>query len=609
MNMHFLQLSFWPGLLLAFAVFAMIVILLEKRFFTLVRRYWFYKRSLFSYLSSLFLLLGMGVLLMSLLDARGPEEKIKAEVPTERTIILIDTSASMLAEDVKPSRLQKAVLIAKHFARKAAGHQIAIVAFAEIQKKIIPFTNDLDLIDARLDSIKGLRNHYGSSALSLAIQESVQYFREVGDVRGNILVLTDGEETADGVKLNVPKEVHVALVGVGTSQGGRIPLEDSQGLRFGYKKNQGKDIITKLNEKFFQSTASDLPSGKYWLANSYSLPSDEIVEFFKSEMVKGANQQDMIMRPVMMEWIVLPALALLILSYFFKALGVFTLGICFLILPVQAQDEDKEVAIPEQVSRQLDRLQKGELSRLEKIKLADDLYQAGQKPQALDLYKENLKTDKIDSSVPPEAYLNYGTSLLDHGDASQAFSLYDKLSESMPESKRKEQLKETITRNSLTYFKKKEEQKKKEEKEKKEKKEDKEDKDQKGEKDKKEGNDGKEGKDQKDQQGGDKSKPDQKGKQDPKDQKGESEKEKKEKAEQAKKDQEKKDKDGEEDKDDKSKEGEQPKDDEPKKPLPPRKLPAKLKQLMSDDRQLQMKVIENGTRDLNKRKSRTSKDW
>ena len=72
----------------------------------------------------------------------------------------------------------------------------------------------------------------------------------------------------------------------------------------------------------------------------------------------------------------------------------------------------------------------------------------------------------------------------------------------------------------------------------------------------------------------------------------------------------------EEKKDDESKDDESNKDEKDKaesegekKPLPPKKIPAKLKQLMSDDRQLQMKMIENGTRDLNKRKSRESKDW
>ena len=43
--------------------------------------------------------------------------------------------------------------------------------------------------------------------------------------------------------------------------------------------------------------------------------------------------------------------------------------------------------------------------------------------------------------------------------------------------------------------------------------------------------------------------------------------------------------------------------------MPPPKMTPKLKQLMSDDRQLQLKVIEQGTRDMNRRTNRDNKDW
>ena len=75
------------------------------------------------------------------------------------------------------------------------------------------------------------------------------------------------------------------------------------------------------------------------------------------------------------------------------------------------------------------------------------------------------------------------------------------------------------------------------------------------------------------------------------------------------KDDKKKDSGEEQDKPDEPKENKPEEGKEEQKPMPPQKIPAKLKQLMSDDRQLQMKMIENGTRDLNRRKSRTSKDW
>lgn len=586
--MNFNQFQYWPGLLVLIMVFLSVVLLMEKRFFRFVKTYWFYKRSIFSYISSIFFLLGMTGLLVSLLDIRGPEEKIKMQVPKDRTIILIDTSASMLAEDVKPSRLQKATMIAKHFARKAAGHQLSIVAFAEVQKKIVPFTNDIDLIDSRLESLNNLRNQYGSSALSVALQESIQYFRETdGQAQGNILVITDGEETAEGIDLKIPKEVHVAFVGVGSTQGGRIPLDDGRGFRFGYKKDKGRDVITKLNEDYFKKAVSDIPSAKYWLTNSYSLPSEEILQFFSGEKMKGNESQDMVIKPVLMEWIVIPSVILLFLSYFFKSIRVFSLGMLLIIAPGYSQEKEQPKLTPE-IIQKLDNLQKGELNQVEKLKLADDLYKAGSADEAMALYEENLPAE-VDKSLPPEAYLNYGTALLQKGDPQKGFSVYEKLSHALGDSKKDQDLKDMMDKNVLSHFQQQEQKKKEQEQKKKEGKENKEDKD----------NQSGEGQ-QKDQQGSS-------GKQqDKKDQKGESE-------DQKKKDEKKSDQKNDEKKEDEEKKDQENKNDQPQendqKPMPQKKIPAKLKQLMSDDRQLQMKMIENGTRDLNKRKSRKSKDW
>ncbi|HXH74002.1 MAG TPA: VWA domain-containing protein [Bacteriovoracaceae bacterium] len=609
------HLEYWPFALIAFVIFLSLTVMYERKFFRMIKTYWFFNRSILSYLSSFLFLTGIGLLLFAVLDIRGPEEKIESSVPTDRTIILVDTSASMLAEDVKPSRLQKAALIAKHFARRAAGHQISIVAFAEIQKKIIPFTNDLDLIDARLDSLKSLRNQYGSSALTTALQESIQYFRETGDsVEGNILVLTDGEETAEALDLKIPKEVRVAFVGIGTNQGGRIPMDDSRGFRFGYKKDRGQDIITKLNENFFKSAVSDIPTAKYWLANSYALPSEEILDFFISEKTKGLEKQDMVIRPVLMEWAVVPAILLIIFSYLFKAVRIFTLGLLLLIGPGWAQDQEKEPELTPEIIERLSQLQKGKLDQIERLKLADDLYKAGAKPEALTLYEENLNTKKVDKSLPPEAYLNYGTGLLESGETGAGLHTYEKLMDSLAKNPEKsKEIKEMIEKNIVTHFMQQEQKKEQQQKK------DKEDQ-QKGENKDKQGQG--QGSDKQSSSGEGQDKNQQGQPQSGQDQKNQEQKDKeqqaKEKAEKDKKEKEKKDgegedqdkdKDNKEKKDDQGKEGEDGDDKKEQKKLPPMKLPAKLKQLMSDDRQLQMKIIENGTRDLNKRKSRRSKDW
>lgn len=324
--MNFTREELLPYLAVGVIVLSIAIIVHQRKFFKIIKRYFFYDRSTFHYLSTLLYLGSIALFATALLDLRGEDQKVKIELPEARTMILIDTSASMLAEDVQPSRLQRAAFIAKHFVRKSAGQQIAVAVFAEIQKKIVPFTTDLDLLDARLDTIKNLRNQYGSSAISVVIQDSLQYFYEGSEnTVGNILVLTDGEETSEGLNLKLPEGIKLAMVGVGTERGGRIPLDDGRGFRFGYKKTRGEDVITKLHEDFFKRVVADTPGSKYWIANSYSLPTDEITEFFTGEFNKEKSEREMVIKPVEMERLIFPAILFFVLSVILKMFKTYSL--------------------------------------------------------------------------------------------------------------------------------------------------------------------------------------------------------------------------------------------------------------------------------------------
>jgi len=579
--MSFVYQNYFYIVVAAIIIYCFIVNREENKFFSFVERFWFKKRSFVSHISKICFLVGFSLLALSLLDLRGPEERIKAQVPSKRTIVLMDTSASMLAEDVRPSRLEKAVLLAKHFARKAVGHQISVIVFSETQMKIVPFTSDLDLIDSRLESIRGLKNHYASSALSLALQEAIQSLKDSGeDPRGNIVVLTDGEETSAGVDLKIPEGVYVAFVGIGTQNGGRIPLDDKRGMRYGHKKYQGKDVITKLNLDFFKEITSKNPQTKFWQADTYALPSEEIVAFFEAEFVKGVENQDMVIRPVFMQWLVIPGILLLVTSYLLKMVKVFALVTLILVSPTWANEDKEQKSVPEHIVRGLEELRKGHLSKSEKIGLAYELQKNEFHKEALKLYQEEL------DHLSPEQRFNYGTSLFSNKKLSEGFSEYKRLLEDENVSK---ELKEKIAQNALLFLRQseqdKEDQKKKEQ-------------------DKKESNDqGDQGQGgQSDQQSSNNqnSQNNQEGQQDPnKDQDGDENKDNKQ--DNKEEDQ----KDG--DEKDKEKDAERSNEDRPN--LPPKKLPAKLKQLMSDDRKLQMEMIERGTKDMNKRKSNSSKDW
>ena len=238
--MKFVNSGYLPYVFLVTLIIAILLNRVNSNFFKWVKSYWFYDRTWTSKISTILYTLSLFLMMAALLDLRGPEKKIKASIPDQRTIILIDSSTSMLAEDVRPNRFVKALQLARHFVKNSAGHQVSIVLFSDIQKRLIPFTDDIDLIDSRLAALEKTNSVAGGSNISQAIEEAIQYFEfdssEDNSKSGNMLVFTDAEESEGAFKVNIPANINLAVIGVGTLKGANIPLRWEDGS-FSYFKN------------------------------------------------------------------------------------------------------------------------------------------------------------------------------------------------------------------------------------------------------------------------------------------------------------------------------------------------------------------------------------
>ena len=424
--MNFNHGHWMPLILLSIALFVIWIVVDERKYFKWVETYWFYTRSFRSRLSSFFYLTAMALLLISLLDLRGPEEKRKLPIPDQKTIIILDSSASMMVEDIRPNRFQKGVMIARHFIKKAVGHQIAVVLFSDTQKRLIPFTDDMDLLDARIEGLNGVQMAKGGSNIFQALLESLQYFKlESGNTNpeGNILLITDTEENGTMMDFSIPKDISLAVVGVGSTRGGPIPLYNQTGSLVGYKTYQGEQIISKLSESFFDDLQKKASRYKYWKASSYNISTEEIIGFFRHNYVKKLQEKDIRIRPVLGYYLVIAAIILLIASFFIKTGPSL---ITLILFPLLSFAQTKEA---------LEDMKNGQLNRIKRLKLAEDLLREKKDKEALILYEENIDNISVENE---KILFNYATALLKNGQLSKGLDVMSFLQKRLRNKKKME---------------------------------------------------------------------------------------------------------------------------------------------------------------------------
>jgi Ca-activated chloride channel family protein len=171
-------------------------------------------------------------------------------------IIALDISNSMLAEDVQPSRLQKAKRLVSQLVDKMENDKVGMIVFAGDAFTQLPITSDyisakmfLETIDPSLISKQG-------TALGAAINLSTRSFTPMEGVGRTVILITDGDNHEDGAleaaKAAVEKGIQINVLGVGMPEGAPIPIPGSNDYR---RDREGNVVVTKLNEQRCQEIA------------------------------------------------------------------------------------------------------------------------------------------------------------------------------------------------------------------------------------------------------------------------------------------------------------------------------------------------------------------
>ena len=207
-------------------------------------------------IKDLILLLSIALMVVAL--AR-PQMGAKRETIKQKGIelmVAMDISNSMLSDDIKPSRLECAKAIITKIIDKLHNNKIGLIFFAGDAYVQLPITADMISAKMFLKNASPDLIQTQGTVLEQAIRLAERSFSSDTKVKKAIVLITDAENHEGNVLAAVKdaknKGILVNVIGVGTTNGGPIPLPDGGYLQ----ESDGKMVITKLNEQLGQEIAT-----------------------------------------------------------------------------------------------------------------------------------------------------------------------------------------------------------------------------------------------------------------------------------------------------------------------------------------------------------------
>lgn len=205
------------------------------------------------------LMLGLALAIVSL--ARPQWGYIYEDVKRKGLDLLfaVDTSRSMLSNDVQPSRLERVKLAAQDLVNQLQGDRVGLIAFAGRAFLQAPLTIDYEAAVESINDLDTKTIPEGGTNISEAINLAVNTFGKSAAGNRALIIFTDGEElsgdAAKTAKAAADAGVRIFTIGVGTPQGSLIPINGDDGGMAFVKDSAGQVVKSKLDEKRLREIA------------------------------------------------------------------------------------------------------------------------------------------------------------------------------------------------------------------------------------------------------------------------------------------------------------------------------------------------------------------
>lgn len=244
---------------------------------------WWLKAALFT--------LGLGLLIVAAARPRWGE---KLQIYKGRgidVVVALDASKSMLAQDIRPSRLDRAKVELSQILESLAGNRVAIVAFAGDAHVMCPLTPDVEAAKLFLDIIDPMAMPRPGTNLQRALEVSASLFTPQEEGSRAVILITDGDnlegDPLAAAKMLKDMGARLFIVGVGSQEGATIP--EASGGSTTYKKDaEDKLVVSRLAERLLLVMAKET-DGRYYRSEGLSLDNlaSELDRLRKKELEGG----------------------------------------------------------------------------------------------------------------------------------------------------------------------------------------------------------------------------------------------------------------------------------------------------------------------------------
>jgi Ca-activated chloride channel family protein len=223
----------------------------------------------------------------------GTQVTVKVQEGVE-VMVVLDVSASMLAEDIKPNRLDRAKLTISELMDRLGGNEIGLVIFSGAAFLQFPITADFYTARTFLENAGPASISRPGTSLEEALLISLDSFPDQRATSRVILLFTDGEghegDPLSAARKAAEQDVVIYAIGFGSPLGEPIPIRDMDGTVIDYKKDaQGETVLSKLDEVVLQQIAK-ASGGYYFRANAAGTEVAAVVDLVEG-MATGEREE------------------------------------------------------------------------------------------------------------------------------------------------------------------------------------------------------------------------------------------------------------------------------------------------------------------------------